>query len=100
MIGGPIIGRSRGGDLAKQRAKELGISRATWFRRVKNGLIEKPPAPPNEAARQAAWNKRREERRRAANHADQTRFARWLETLKVRAPILLESHGGKSGAAQ
>jgi hypothetical protein len=86
-----IIGRNRGADLATQRAKELGISRATWFRRVKNGLIEKPIAPPNEGVRQAAWNKRREERRRAANHADQTAFARWLETLKVPPPTLLES---------
>src|ERR1019366_8006766 len=73
MIGGPIIGRSRGGDLAKQRAKELGISRATWFRRVKNGLIEKPPTPPNEAARQAAWNKRREERAGSCNPRCQNR---------------------------
>jgi hypothetical protein len=100
MTARPIIGRNQGGDLAKQRANELGISRATWFRRVAKGLIEKPLAPPNEAARQAAWNIRRQERRRAANHADQTAFARWLETLKVRAPILLESHGGKSGAAR
>jgi hypothetical protein len=91
MTARAIIGRNRGADLAKQRANELGISRATWFRRVKNGLIEKPSAPPNEAARQAAWNKRREERRRAANHADQTRFARWLETLKCPPPTPLES---------
>ena len=95
-----IIGRNRGGDLAKQRAKGLGISRATWFRRVKKGLIEKPLAPPNEAARRAAWNKRREERRRAAYHADQTRFARWLETLKGPAPGRLESYDDKVGAAQ
>ena len=91
MTARAILGRNRGGDLAKQRSNELGISRATWFRRVKNGLIEKPPAPANEAARREAWNNRRQERRRAANHADQTAFARWLETLKVAAPGPLES---------
>jgi hypothetical protein len=99
MIGGPIIGRNRGGDLAKQRAKELGISRATWFRRVKNGLIEKPSAPPNEAQRKAAWYKRRQERRRTANAAGQTRFARWLETLSITPPTRLESHGDSQGEA-
>jgi hypothetical protein len=87
----PIIGRHRGGDLAKQRAKELGISRATWFRRVKLGLIEKPVPPPNEAERHAAWKLRREERRRAAVAADQNRFALWLETIRVLAAPPLES---------
>jgi DNA repair protein RadD len=65
MTARAILGRNRGGDLAKQRSNELGISRATWFRRVKNGLIEKPPAPANEAARREAWNNRRQERRAA-----------------------------------
>ena len=65
------IGRNRGGDLASQRAAALGISRATWFRRVKQGLIEKPAPPPNEAERRKAWNLRRLERRRAQNAADQ-----------------------------
>ena len=89
-----VIGRNRGGDLAKQRATELGISRATWFRRVKQGLIEKPPAPPNEAERRAAWKLRRLERRRAANAADQNRFARWLETQNLPAARPLETQGG------
>lgn len=88
----PIIGRHRGGDIAKKRAKELGISRATWFRRVKAGLIEKPAPPPNAAEREATARRRRE-RRRAANVADQTRFARWLETLNIPPPKPLESHG-------
>ena len=86
-----VIGRNRGGDLAKQRAAQLGISRATWFRRVKQGLIEKPVPPPNEAERKKAWELRRAERRRAANRADQTAFARWLETLSVPPPGTLES---------
>jgi hypothetical protein len=99
MTARAIIGRNRGGDLAKNRAAELGISRATWFRHVAKGIIEKPAAPPNEATRRAVWNKRREERRRAANHAAQTAFARWLATLKVPPARCLESHGDKSGAA-
>lgn len=92
MTARQIPGRHRGGDMATQRAKELGISRATWFRRVKLGLIEKPAPPPNAAERHAAWKLRREERRRAANAADQSRFARWIETLKVAPPTRLESH--------
>jgi hypothetical protein len=91
-----IIGRHRGGDIARRRAEELGISRATWFRRVKLGLIEKPAPPPNAAERDAAARLRREERqrerRRAANADDQSRFARWIETLKVTPPQALESH--------
>ena len=93
----PIIGRHRSGDFARRRAEELGISRATWFRRVKLGLIEKPVPPPNAAAREAAARLRREERqresRRAANAADQNWFARWLETLNITPPTPLESHG-------
>jgi hypothetical protein len=85
------IGRNRGGDLASQRAAALGISRATWFRRVKQGLIEKPAPPPNEAERRKAWNLRRLERRRAQNAADQTAFARMLETLKLPPTKRLES---------
>jgi hypothetical protein len=91
MTARATIGRNQGCDLAKHRANELGISRATWFRRVKNGLIDKPQAPPNEAARREAWNNRRQERRRAANHAAQTAFARYLETLSITAPRPLES---------
>ena len=67
------------GDLASIRAAELGISRATWFRRVKVGLIPKPPAPPNEAERRKAWKLRRLERQRAARAADQCRFAKLME---------------------
>jgi hypothetical protein len=85
------IGRNRGGDLASQRAAALGISRATWFRRVKQGLIEKPAPPPNEAERHKAWKLRRLERRRAQNAADQTAFARMLETLKLPSTDRLES---------
>jgi hypothetical protein len=78
------------GDLATHRAKELGISRATWFRRVKQGLVEKPAPPPNEAERHAAWKLRRLERQRAANAVAQSAFARWIETLKV--AVNSESH--------
>jgi hypothetical protein len=97
-----IIGRNvnrRGalaGDLARIRAAELGITRATWFRRVKAGLIPKPPAPPNEAerqkvvkARQLAWRRKQRAAAMAANP-----FARQQadETLKIPPARPLESH--------
>ena len=84
------------GDLGRVRAAELGISRATWFRRVKAGLIPKPPAPPNEAerqrvvkARQLAWRQKQRAAAMAGNPFAQRNQA--AVTLSVPTARPLES---------